>query len=541
MNLSSTEEIISTLECPNAMKGQLIGPRGATIRRLQEESGAKINVASTTSTVTIRGTHTSVQAATNAINSILHPPSTTLTCSTKYVGQLIGPRGSTIKRLQQETGARINVDSQSQPCTITISASTQDIVDNAVLSVNNIIHPKEIVIICKNSEFIGQLIGPRGSNIRRLQEETGARIDVNSNASPPIITITGSTAAIRKNAELEINNIIHPPQVVIECQSSKRLGRLIGPKGSTIKYLQEMTGTRINVTDNTTNGGTVVVKISGTMNDNVVKAQKYVKGLLDPYTMELTCVKEVAGAIIGDHGENINELKSYLNKNICQNSSHGYEYKTNATPNQSENPLQMYVDVDILGAWYDDDERTITVQVLSNDESILKQCATLVQHEIDAAVRSQDYTGEEGKKLRDQANAFSAKRSRLLDLSQQAYVNGNGEEARRLANEGKEAGESANQCNVLARDVIYKYRNAGKENTFLDLHGLFVKEALYYLELVLMTFLSNDVVDTLECVTGAGHHSPMGHGKIKEAVHELVERLGLRYEIKNEGCYMIYC
>jgi hypothetical protein len=39
----------------------------------------------------------------------------------------------------------------------------------------------------------------------------------------------------------------------------------------------------------------------------------------------------------------------------------------------------------------------------------------------------------------------------------------------------------------------------------------------------------------------AGHHSPMGHGKIKEAVHELVERLGLRYEIKNEGCYMIYC
>ena len=47
--------------------------------------------------------------------------------------------------------------------------------------------------------------------------------------------------------------------------------------------------------------------------------------------------------------------------------------------------------------------------------------------------------------------------------------------------------------------------------------------------------------DNLECVTGAGHHSPSGLAKIKPAVHDLVVGMGLRYEIKNEGTYIVHC
>ena len=56
---------------------------------------------------------------------------------------------------------------------------------------------------------------------------------------------------------------------------------------------------------------------------------------------------------------------------------------------------------------------------------------------------------------------------------------------------------------------------------------------------------SEDDVDfespVLECVTGAGHHSPLGISRIKASVHELVDSLGLRCEVKNAGSFLIYC
>ena len=37
------------------------------------------------------------------------------------------------------------------------------------------------------------------------------------------------------------------------------------------------------------------------------------------------------------------------------------------------------------------------------------------------------------------------------------------------------------QANLQARDVIFKHHNEGKGPLFLDLHGLYVREALHFL------------------------------------------------------------
>ena len=44
----------------------------------------------------------------------------------------------------------------------------------------------------------------------------------------------------------------------------------------------------------------------------------------------------------------------------------------------------------------------------------------------------------------------------------------------------------------------------------------------------------------LECVTGAGNHSPLGESKIKPAVEQLVAQLGLVSQPKSAGSFLIF-
>ena len=96
------------------------------IRRLQEETGARISVESDPArpfaSVSIVGDAAAVSAAARRVEAIVNPPTAVLTCDSAIVGALIGPQGANIKRLQAESGAHVNVQSdRSSPfATITV-------------------------------------------------------------------------------------------------------------------------------------------------------------------------------------------------------------------------------------------------------------------------------------------------------------------------------------------------------------------------------------------------------------------------------------
>jgi DNA-nicking Smr family endonuclease len=75
---------------------------------------------------------------------------------------------------------------------------------------------------------------------------------------------------------------------------------------------------------------------------------------------------------------------------------------------------------------------------------------------------------------------------------------------------------------------------------YIDLHGQFVEEALTLLRERLTVLLANGHDDKLECIVGAGHHSKNHVARIKPAVHALIDKLHLRYEVDNVGKYTIY-
>ena len=135
-----------------------------------------------------------------------------------------------------------------------------------------------------------------------------------------------------------------------------------------------------------------------------------------------------------------------------------------------------------LQVWHDDDERTITLQLKSNDSDALRLSQKVVQSEIAAILKAQDYIGEEGASLRAKANRCAMRRGRCLALSQHAYEQGDRAEAKRWS----ELGEQMRLANVHARNAIYAHRNAGKDPLlFLDLHGLYVQVGTFLVALLL--------------------------------------------------------
>ena len=106
-----------------------------------------------------------------------------------------------------------------------------------------------------------------------------------------------------------------PPTVEFTCKA-RHIARLIGPRGATIRSLEQATGARINVdkvvlfneTSAGSEGGDVVITIAGNQ-AAVGAAETRVRSLVIPRVQHVACPKELAGALIGDHGQHIDAVR----------------------------------------------------------------------------------------------------------------------------------------------------------------------------------------------------------------------------------------
>ena len=62
-----------------------------------------------------------------------------MNCPKSMVGRVIGKQGDTIKQLQRNTGANIQIDQSSDPCVITLTGQMSSI-NNAMRDINTIIN-----------------------------------------------------------------------------------------------------------------------------------------------------------------------------------------------------------------------------------------------------------------------------------------------------------------------------------------------------------------------------------------------------------------
>ncbi|CAN6641690.1 hypothetical protein TRVA0_018S02696 [Trichomonascus vanleenenianus] len=155
-------------------------------------------------------------------------------------------------------------------------------------------------------------------------------------------------------------------------------------------------------------------------------------------------------------------------------------------------------------------------------------------------ISTRDYnhaTDGEYKRLRDLAQKEHERRGHLVEQSKQCYQNGDGEEAKRLSNEAKKHGDKMDEYNRQAAEYAFRENNADSHEDEIDLHGLYVKEAIEILETRISACKSRGD-SHLDVIVGKGLHSEHG-AKIKPAVQQLCQKNHFKYAIDKHNAGVI--
>ena len=126
-----------------------------------------------------------------------------------YVGYIIGRGGSRIKKLQEDYGVKIHLRDETptdeDDTRTLVIVGDQESIAKAEESVKKLIEEKlnapqpQTLCISIPQSSVGKLIGKQGSNIRQMQRESGAKIEVDNGlatTSERFIKITGQPSEI---------------------------------------------------------------------------------------------------------------------------------------------------------------------------------------------------------------------------------------------------------------------------------------------------------------------------------------------------------
>lgn len=168
---------------------------------------------------------------------------------------------------------------------------------NVTLTIRLLMHSKEV----------GSIIGKKGESVKKMREESGARINISEGNCPErIITLAGPTTAIFKafsmiidKLEEDISSSISnstgsgkPPVTLRIVVPASQCGSLIGKGGCKIKEIRELTGAQVQVAgDMLPNSTERAITIAGTT-QSIIECVKQIcvvmlesppKGVTIPY------------------------------------------------------------------------------------------------------------------------------------------------------------------------------------------------------------------------------------------------------------------
>ncbi|CAG8699173.1 13575_t:CDS:2 [Racocetra persica] len=157
-------------------------------------------------------------------------------------------------------------------------------------------------------------------------------------------------------------------------------------------------------------------------------------------------------------------------------------------------------------------------QTLSSNESVNK---TMGQTQSSSELAEEEY-----QKYRKLAHDEAQHRNDYFAQSQEAFKNNEKRKAKELSIKGKEHAKKMEIYNSMAVEVIFSENNKGRPITEIDLHGLYVKEAMDKTESRIQYCKANKI-DHLVIIVGRGKHSS-GLAKLKPAIINLMKKYQLR-------------
>jgi len=326
----------STMQIPVDMTRNVIGPQGATIRDIQDRSGAQVDVARRKHAidgmidVTFTGPQDCCEHARSMINDLLEDSNQNrggyetvmMMIEESMCGLVIGSRGSNIRSIQENSGARIRIDKRNEArdgkVQVAITGTT-DQREDAKAEISRIISESAkdnnerdrsygsgdyCIEVWVPESKCGMIIGRQGSKISEIQAKTRTRLDVNSKERNEdgmcLILITGVQREQCEEAKAIVMDIVNDDDnreggrmergrrdvedegrgsmdIWVETSS---LGRLIGKGGSKIKEIEGNYRVKIDVKKDHQEGNETKVILIGTKRD-VLATRDHIYDIVD--------------------------------------------------------------------------------------------------------------------------------------------------------------------------------------------------------------------------------------------------------------------
>jgi len=164
--------------------------------------------------------------------------------------------------------------------------------------------------------------------------------------------------------------------------------------------------------------------------------------------------------------------------------------------------------------------------------------------------RPQQYGGDQNQlnqqnehyvSLRARANEEGNQMAQSFEASHEAYERRDGALAKELSNKGKEHQRRMEGWNQQASDWVFAENNKDSKPGEIDLHGLYVKEAIVHTDQAIQEAKQRGDSE-IRLIVGKGLHSPGGAAKIKPAIEQLMQNHQLLAEMDpdNAGVLIVH-
>ncbi|XP_026841185.1 vigilin [Drosophila persimilis] len=303
----------------------ILGKGGQRLRDLERLTSTRINIPSQgdeSEFITIAGTKEGIEKAEQEIRQLsaeqYKKSSDRTTIPKIYHPFIVGPYSENLNKLQEETGAKINVPPQQVQKDEIIISGEKDAVAAAKAKVEAIYKEMEKKCSTVSVEVAKPqhryVIGPKGSTIAEILQLTGVSVEMPPNDSTlETITLRGPQVALG-NALTVVYQKANSVKSV-EINAPHWIHKyVIGRKGANMKQLEEdCPNVNVNCLEDK-------IKLEGDP-ENVDKAISYLTEIIRNYeenfTYEVMTVNpSYYKHIIGKAGSNVNRLKDELKVNI---------------------------------------------------------------------------------------------------------------------------------------------------------------------------------------------------------------------------------
>jgi len=168
----------------------ILGKGGSRIRELTETTGAKLvlppreNGTEGEHRVHVSGTAEQVERACAKIRTLIEDQDMCTVDITEHIGLVIGKGGSTIRQIQAQSGARLDIEKDDFMRILKITGTSAQVaaakaaVEASMETSSPTLQAGEVSQEMVLGEYVGSVIGRQGSTVKRIQEEFKVKVEI---------------------------------------------------------------------------------------------------------------------------------------------------------------------------------------------------------------------------------------------------------------------------------------------------------------------------------------------------------------------------